>query len=170
MRGGIAEEGDGSTPGPGKDGAAVRFPPPILPLLTIAVGVGLQRWYPIEVGMPAPSRYWLGGLLVIGAILVLGLWPVVMFRRSGQSELPWRPTPSILEVGPYRMTRNPMYLQMVLVCIGVSTMLANGWILLLTPLCALLLQHFAILPEEVYLTEKFGEEYVAYTRRVRRWF
>lgn len=154
-----------------KDGAAVRFPPPLLPLATILGGVGLDRLWPLGAGLelPAPARYWAGGLLVAGSLLVLGLWPVVMFRRSGQSELPWRPTPLILEHGPYRFTRNPMYLQMVLVCIGIAIILSNYWILLLTPLCAWSLYRFAIAPEEAYLARKFGAPYRDYTRRVRRW-
>lgn len=154
-----------------KDGAAVRFPPPLLPLATILVGVGLQSLWPIGVAfeLPAPARYWLGGVVVAAAVLGLGLWPVVMFRRSGQSELPWRPTPSVLEHGPYRFTRNPMYLMMLLVCIGVAIILSNCWILLLTPLCVWALYHFAIAPEEAYLERKFGEPYRDYQRRVRRW-
>lgn len=152
-----------------RDGAAVRFPPPTIPFTAIVGGVALQMWYPLEIGLPAPARYWLGGALVTGAVLVLGLWPVILFRRSGQSEIPWKPTPAIIEDGPYRFTRNPMYVQMILVCLGVSTILANGWILLFTPVCAALLQRFAIRPEEAYLEAKFGEEYLGYTRRVRRW-
>lgn len=153
------------------DGAAVRFPPPLLPLLTVALGLGLNRVWPIDLGLdvPAPVRHWAGGLLVAGAVLVLGLWPVVLFRRSGQSEIPWTPTPSIVERGPYQFTRNPMYLMMVLVCIGVAVMAANPWILALTPLCAWALRHFAIGPEEEYLERKFGAGYLAYKRRVRRW-
>jgi len=67
------------------------------------------------------------------------------------------------------LTRNPMYLQMVLACIGFAVILSNGWILLLTPLCGWLLQRFAILPEEAYLERKFGDTYLAYKGRVRRW-
>jgi len=62
-----------------------------------------------------------------------------------------------------------MYLQMVLVCIGLAVALMNLWILTLTPICAWLLQRLAILPEERYLERKFGETYLAYKRRVRRW-
>jgi protein-S-isoprenylcysteine O-methyltransferase Ste14 len=154
-----------------KDSAAVRFPPPLLPLFTILLGIGLNRLWPIHspIHLPTPARYWVGGLIVAGAVLVLGLWPVVLFRRSGQSELPWTPTPSVVERGPYRVTRNPMYLHMVLVCIGVAVILANAWILLLVPLCVWALQHFAIRSEEAYLERKFGAGYVAYKQRVRRW-
>ena len=74
-----------------------------------------------------------------------------------------------MERGPYRFTRNPMYLQMVLVCVGVAIILANLWILLLTPFCAWALRHFAIRPEEEYLERKFGASYLEYKGRVRRW-
>ena len=154
-----------------KDAAAVRVFPPAVPLVTILAGLALDRLVPIDLGaaLPAPTRYWLGGLIAGGAFLGLGLWSVLVMRRTGQSENPWKPTTEIVERGPYRLTRNPMYLQMVLICIGVAVGLANLWILVLTPACAWVLQTFAVLPEERYLERKFGAAYRAYKRRVRRW-
>lgn len=153
------------------DAAEVRVFPPGIPLLTILIGIGLSRLWPIDLGfeLSAPERYWVGGLIVTGASLGLGLWPVVLFHRTGQSVIPWKPTPQIVEHGSFRLTRNPMYLQMVLICVGIAVILMNGWILVLTPVCAWLLQRFAILPEEAYLERKFGDSYLAYKRRVRRW-
>ena len=112
---------------------------------------------------------WLFAFTALTVAATLGLWPVVLFRRGGQSENPWKPTLHVEQRGPFRITRNPMYLQMVLVCFGVALMLANVWILLLTPLAAWLLQRLAILPEEAYLERKFGAEYRSYKARVRRW-
>lgn len=162
---------DSAEHAPKKDAAAVRVFPPGVPLLTVLAGVGLDRLWPLDPGvaLPSPARWWIGGLIAAGAFLGLGLWSVILFRRSGQNENPWKPTPAIVERGPFRVTRNPMYLQMVLVCIGFAVMLWNVWILLLTPLCAWLLQRFAILPEEAYLEAKFGDVYRDYKRRVRRW-
>jgi protein-S-isoprenylcysteine O-methyltransferase Ste14 len=153
------------------DAAAVRIFPPAVPLLVVAAGVVLEHVWPIGAGsvLPAPARYWAGGLLAAAAVLLLGLWSVVLFRRSGQSENPWKPTPRIVARGPFRLTRNPMYLQMILVCVGIGIALGNAWILALAPLGAWLLQRFAILPEEAYLERKFGDEYRAYQARVRRW-
>ena len=153
------------------DLAAVRVFPPAVPLIAILLGVLLNRLWPIRTGLEltAPGRYWLGALIAVGALLGLGLWSVVLFRRSGENENPWKPTTHIVDRGPFRVTRNPMYLQMMLVCIGFAVMLANAWILLLTPLAAFVLQRYAILPEERYLEAKFGEDYLAYKRRVRRW-
>ena len=154
-----------------KDAAAVRIFPPAVPLLAILLGVALNLLWPIDPGFapPSPARWWLGGAIVAGAVLGLGLWSVLLFRRGGQSENPWKPTLHVEQRGPFRITRNPMYLQMVLVCFGVALMLANVWILLLTPLAAWLLQRLAILPEEAYLERKFGDAYLGYKRRVRRW-
>ncbi|HKW93107.1 MAG TPA: isoprenylcysteine carboxylmethyltransferase family protein [Methylomirabilota bacterium] len=164
--------GEGAGPNvPERDAAAVRIFPPAVPLLTILVGVGLNRVWPLDFGfvVPAPACYWVGGVIVVAAILGLGVWPVVLFRRSGQSENPWKPTSSIVARGPFRLTRNPMYLQMLIVCLGVAVMLTNGWIVVLTPIGAWVLQRLAILPEEAYLERKFGDAYVVYKRRVRRW-
>jgi protein-S-isoprenylcysteine O-methyltransferase Ste14 len=154
-----------------RDATAVRVFPPAVPILTILIGVALQCLWPIRGYLRiAPAvRYLGGGLIVLSAILGLGLWSVVLFRRSGQDENPWKPTPQIVERGPFRITRNPMYLQMIIVCIGMAFMLANAWILLLTPLGGWVLQRFAIRPEEAYLERKFGDRYLAYRRRVRRW-
>jgi protein-S-isoprenylcysteine O-methyltransferase Ste14 len=154
-----------------KDRAEVRVFPPAIPLVAVLLGIALNHLIPIGAGyMPVTQvRYWVGALLVVGAILGLGWWSVRLIRRSGQSENPWKPTTEIIERGPFRISRNPMYLQMVVVCVGFSIILWNVWILLLTPLCAWLLQRWAIAPEEAYLERKFGDHYLAYKRRVRRW-
>ncbi len=154
-----------------RDSAAVRIFPPGVPLVTVLVGIGLNYLSPINLGfaLPAPERYWVGGLIVAGSFVGLGVWSVLLFRRTGQSENPWKPTPQIVERGPFRVTRNPMYLQMVLICVGIAIILWNVWVLVLTPICAWVLQRFAIKPEEAYLEGKFGDAYLAYKRRVRRW-
>ena len=157
--------------GKGPDRAAVRVFPPAIPLLTVFAGNGLNRLWPLDPGFDfeTPGRYWAAGVLVAGAVLGLGLVSVVLVRRTGQSENPWKPTTKLVQDGPFRFTRNPMYLQMVLVCIAFAVALMNLWILILTPACAWLLQRLGILPEERYLESKFGEAYLAYKRRVRRW-
>jgi protein-S-isoprenylcysteine O-methyltransferase Ste14 len=154
-----------------RDAAAVRVFPPAVPLLTILLGVGLNRLWPLELGfeLSTPANYWIGGAIVVGAIVGLGGYSVTLLRRTGQSENPWKPTTEIVNHGPFKFTRNPMYLQMVLGCIGFAIILWNVWILLLTPVCAWALYRFAILPEEAYLERKFGEQYLSYKRKVRRW-
>ena len=153
------------------DAAAVRVFPPAVPLLTILLGLGLNRvcLFKLNLKQSTLFRYGVGGAIIGIAVFGLGLYPVILLRRTGQSENPWTPTTEIVTRGPFSFTRNPLYLQMVLGCIGFAVMLRNIWILLLTPLAAWTLQRLAILPEEAYLERKFGDSYRAYKRRVRRW-
>ncbi|MCK9175865.1 MAG: isoprenylcysteine carboxylmethyltransferase family protein [Desulforhopalus sp.] len=153
------------------DAAKVKFFPPGIPILVIVIGIGLNSLFPLSFGIVigVPARYFIGGAFAICAFVFLGVWAVVLFRKSGQSENPWKTTPCIESRGPFSITRNPMYLQMVLVCIGVAFATANWWIFLLTPVGAWVLQELAIKPEEKYLEEKFGDTFLEYKRKVRRW-
>ena len=155
----------------GSDHPAVRVPPPLVAVLTMVSGYGLERVVPLATATTVPPlvRYGLGGFIVAASVAVLSVWPIILFRRSGQDPTPWTPAPELLVEGPYRFTRNPMYLMMLLVCAGASLLLASLWILLLTPLCAVIIHRTAIRHEEAYLERRFGERYRRYRDRVRRW-
>ena len=152
-------------------GAAVKFPPPLLPIITIGIGHVLDRFLPLagDFVLPTPDRYWAGGLIAVGAVLTLGIWPIRQFIASKQDVKPWTPTPEIIVDGPYRFTRNPMYLMMVLFTLGFAIILSDFWTLLLTPVCGWVIYMIAIRHEEAYLEERFGESYLDYKKRVRRW-
>jgi protein-S-isoprenylcysteine O-methyltransferase Ste14 len=153
-----------------KDAAAVRIIPPLVPLVAILAGVALGRLWPIPAGaaFAGPAHRWIGGLIVAGAV-AFAAWAVVVMRRTGQSPNPTESTPEIIAHGPYVFSRNPMYLSMILLCLGFAVLLGNAWILLLTPVCGWVLYRLAILPEEAYLERKFGESFRSYRQRVRRW-
>lgn len=155
-----------------EDAAEVAFFPPAIPLIAIFLGVLLEWIFPLSAYFPieSPARVVIGASLALISVLLLGLWSVVLFRSGGQSENPWKPTTHIEERGPYRFTRNPMYLQMALVCTGVGIALANWWVLVLVPAVMWALYTLVIRHEERYLEAKFGESYLSYKRRVRRWF
>ena len=160
-----------SPDGTEKDASAVRIFPPGVALVTVPAGLVLAYIWPLvsDCFLGAPLRYGLGGAIVLAATCFPGFRAALMMRRSGQSENPYKKTTAIIEAGPYRLTRNPMYLQMVLVCIGLAVLLGNLWLLMLTPVCALVLHVLVTLPEETYLERKFGDEYLACKQRVRRW-
>lgn len=154
-----------------REAAKVGVFPPGVPLVAVLLAVGLDRLWPVDLGfsISTPLRYWLGGIIVAAAFFGLGVWAVLLFKRSGQSPNPWKSTPAIEERGPFRVTRNPMYLQMVLISFGLSVVMMNWWLLALTPVVGWVLQRFAIRPEEAYLEQRFGDVYLAYKNRVRRW-
>jgi protein-S-isoprenylcysteine O-methyltransferase Ste14 len=150
-------------------GARVHFPPPLVFVGYSLLGVLLHL---AAVPLRFPVARWLSlvvGTLVLAAGLSLIAAALRLHRRSGQDPKPWKPTPSLLFEGPYRFTRNPMYLGLTAIEIGLGLVLDNLWISLLA-FAGLLTVHFiAVLPEEEYLTGKFGEDYKAYLERVRRY-
>jgi protein-S-isoprenylcysteine O-methyltransferase Ste14 len=150
-------------------GARVRFPPPLVFVGFSLLGEVLRRaWTPL----PFPVGRWISlivGILVLATGVGFIATALRLHRLSGQDPKPWKPTPSLLFEGPYRFTRNPMYLGLTLLQLGLGLMLDNLWISLLA-FAALMTVHFiAVLPEEEYLTGKFGEDYKAYLARVRRY-
>ena len=151
------------------DHANVAVLPPLPYLLIVVAGVLLHLlWEPIRWFPEAWIGHASGWPLVVAAVL-LAFWALWTMRSAGENPSVHKPTGAIVATGPYAFTRNPMYLQMVLVCVGFAVILWNVWVLALTPLGAWLLQRLAILPEEAYLERKFGDTYLAYKRRVRRW-
>ena len=150
-------------------GADVRFPPPLVWVGGVILGILLDRFV-----MAAPFPVARAASLAVGVILVAigAALPVsarLHFKRTGQSVRPWDPTPELIFEGPYRFTRNPMYVGLTLFQIGLGLVFNNVWVSALA-LSALAAVHFiAVLPEERYLLGKFGDSYRAYLGRVRRY-
>lgn len=156
-------------PKPDLDGATVRFPPPLVPLIALGLGIATQSLiHSWRLPLPLTLRLGLGGLLVIAG---LGLIAAALgrFRRTGQDPKPWLSTPEIISMGVYRFTRNPMYLSMGLLQGGLGVLLANAWVVLLVPVTWTTIGLIAIRHEEAYLEAKFGAAYVDYKASVRRW-
>jgi protein-S-isoprenylcysteine O-methyltransferase Ste14 len=150
-------------------GAQVRFPPPLVFLFGILLGLVFDS---VVMPAPVPVRRAVsvtGGLLLLAAGLSLIASARALFVRTGQSPIPWKPTPSLIGQGPYRYTRNPMYVGITLVEVGFGVAVNNLWIAVFA-VPALVIVHFmAVIPEERYLTEKFGEPYRRYLAEVRRY-
>lgn len=152
-----------------KDGAPVRFPPPFVPLVALAIGALAQhfvRALPLPWG--AGLRYPVGALLVAGAAGVIAA-AIRLFKSSGQDPKPWKSTPEVIADGIYRWTRNPMYLGMGLMQAGIAVLLDNAWMLALVPMTWAVIYQIAIRHEESYLESKFGAGYTRYKHAVRRW-
>ena len=150
-------------------GARVFFPPPLVFLIFIALGVLLQRAVrPLTI--PAGRILSItGGVVLIAVAAWLFVSALVMFRRTGQHPRPWKPTPELIPNGPYRFSRNPMYVAMTLFVLGLGIALNNLWVSIFAPLSLLVVHFIAVLPEEHYLAGKFGEDYRGYIARVRRY-
>jgi protein-S-isoprenylcysteine O-methyltransferase Ste14 len=152
----------------GRDGAAVWIQPPLLFAGGVLLGAALQWVWDLEFAWGGDLQFALGAALIVGGVgFLLGAFSI--FRRIGQHPDPKKPTPTISRDGPYRFTRNPMYVGGSLVQLGIGIALGNAWILVLLVPVVLLIHYGAILPEERYLERKFGDEYLSFKASVRRW-
>ena len=153
-----------------EDTSGVRFPPPFYYLIGLVIGFVIQYFFAVHLAKPGHLRitYTLGAIWVLLGLLLAG-WAFMTFRRAGTSPIPHVPTTALASDGPYKLTRNPMYLALALVSIGIS-LLANAlWPLLSVPVVLVIVDRIVICKEERYLETKFGDNYRQYKTRVRRW-
>ncbi|MDP2319843.1 MAG: methyltransferase [Acidobacteriota bacterium] len=152
------------------DHAGVWIPPPLLFVIPLVVARMLNSRRPWLLVDDHVMALWLLGLVVVSAGVAVGLAGVAVFRDARTTVLPaGRPTTAIVQRGPYRFTRNPMYLAMALACAGLALLLNTMWALVLLPLVLAVIDRAVIRREERYLTAKFGRPYREYCARVRRW-
>lgn len=152
---------------PNLDSPGVRFPPPLAYAGGLLLGWLLERAWPASVF--DARGWWLLGIALGLAGVALVTAALGLFRRAGTDPLPMRPTTALVFDGPYRFTRNPMYVGMALVYVAATLLLDLPWALLLLPAVLVLIRTQVIAKEERYLEGKFGDEYRAYRARVRRW-
>ncbi|MGC4110582.1 MAG: isoprenylcysteine carboxylmethyltransferase family protein [Nocardioides sp.] len=147
--------------------------------------VAFRLWPPVAIGVPFVAGWIVTG--VAGDPVHLGHWRVVagwllvvlfavwngtalwLFARHQTGLLPGQPTLSMIEAGPYRWSRNPLYVGLLALYLGLVLLVPTFWGLVLFPAAVLLVLWGAILPEERYLHARFGAAYDDYRRRVRRW-
>jgi protein-S-isoprenylcysteine O-methyltransferase Ste14 len=149
------------------DHAGVRVPPPLIYLVLFGLGLLLHQIVPISFLPVMPAR--VAALICLGYGVLLVGWSNLLFRRAHTSLVPIKPSTALVVRGPYRLTRNPMYLGLLYVYIALALWLGVVWPLILVPLLVLAVQRLAIAKEERYLEQKFGDAYRQYRAHVRRW-
>lgn len=149
--------------------ASVHFPPPLVYLLGLVAGWALDRWiaWPITAGA-SRLRSGLAALFVL-AYLALFVTAITSFRRAGATPIPNRPVKAFVQSGPYRLTRNPMYVSLACLYLAGALWLNTWWAVVLLVVVLVIIDRAVIRREERYLTSAFPTEYSAYRSRVRRW-
>jgi protein-S-isoprenylcysteine O-methyltransferase Ste14 len=145
----------------------VIAPPPLIFLAGLGLGFALEALLPGS-SVPDALGWILGGALLLAGIVLLFLFERE-FQRKKTAANPWRPTTAIASDGPYRFTRNPAYVGMALVYVGIALCSQALWVLLPLPVVLAIIDRGVIAREERYLERKFGQEYLDYKGRVRRW-
>ena len=150
-----------------RDNPGVVTRPPLIYLCSIFIGLALQFVWPLKV-LPAPLEAMLGGSLMLVAIVLFTL-SVRQFVAAGTAVQTHRPTTTILRTGPYRFSRNPIYVSFTLLYIGIAVWVNSAWLLGMLIPTLIVISYGVIAREERYLAQKFGEEYLRYKASARRW-
>ena len=150
------------------DTAQVIIRPPLAWGLAVIAGLALDWLAPLPL---LPADLPAGGLGAMVFVLALALfaWAIVTITRVGSNVPTNLPTTTIVEIGPYRFTRNPIYLGMFVGLIGLAIVFDNLWLLMMLVPFAPVIRYGVVAREESYLERKFGDAYRGYRSRVRRW-
>ena len=149
------------------DKAGVIAPPPVIYLPVLGAGLGLHFAFPL----PFLPDLWLQlaiGLPIMGIAGILAASAIRALRRAGTTP-GFKPTTAIVVGGPFKFSRNPMYLALTVVYIGIAIAVNSLWAIILLPVPLVVISLGVINREERYLERKFGQDYTRYKARVRRW-
>lgn len=141
------------------------WPPILLVGLTLAA-IGLDMAMPLQISFSGMRPL---GVVLIGLALCIDLWAMKTLYDARTTILPNRGSTHLVTQGPFRYSRNPIYVANMLLMIGMGLFAANGWLLLLAPIDGVLTHFLAVKREENHLIALFGYQYENYCRKVRRW-
>lgn len=153
-----------------KDSPGIYFPPPVFYVAIFLIAILLQKYLPIDGSLFHQTFMKVIGivLIVVAAIFLLfrSLW---QFFKTKNTVVTALPANSLQTTGIYAITRNPMYLGLLLVYLGIACFIGNWWNFILFPILILIVQEYIIKREEKYLLRRFGTSFREYKKKVRRW-
>lgn len=152
-----------------QDHAGVYIPPPLIYIAVFLTAVLIQRFVHLNNSffVTTASRVIGSVMLLIG--LIFNIPALRQFFKTKNTLITIKPANSLQTSGIYSVSRNPMYVSLVFFYLGISFFVGNWWNFILFPLLILIVQEYVIKREEKYLVRKFGEEYIAYKTKVKRW-
>jgi len=152
-----------------KDSPAIRIPPPVFFFVCLGSGFLLEFFFPTHLISLSPiPRVIIGFIFILISIYFAGSAFFVLIRNKTTFN-PAKSTTKIVTDGAYRFSRNPLYLSLLLLLFGIAFLRFSFWLFFAVPILYTLFLFKAVKPEESYLSEKFGEEYLNYSAKVRRW-
>lgn len=149
------------------DRPGVLVLPPLLYFGALLLGAGLEFVRPWDLAVPIAVR-WIAGVVGLAA-LTFGAGARAAFARAGTNVNPLHPATTLVASGPFRFSRNPMYVAMTILYLGIALATRVAWFLVLLVPVLILMHWGVVLREERYLSGKFGAPYDEYRRRVRRY-
>ena len=147
----------------------VYIPPPLIYVVVFLAAVFIQKKISIDDSIFHLQIAKIAGVLFLIVSLFFMVTSLRQFFISKNTLIPIKPASSLQTKGIYSITRNPMYVSLALVYLGISCFVGNWWNVILFPLLLLIVQEYIINREEKYLVRRFGQKYVVYKTKVRRW-
>ena len=147
----------------------LNVPVPWVFVLCYFLGAALEIVVPFEFRRQLPASVSLAGAVVFAIGAIIAAWPLLIFFKAHTTTVPGKVSSTLVTRGPYRFTRNPMYVGLTIAYLGEAAILKHVWPVILLPLTLAYLNWIVIPLEEARLTEVFQDEYDRYRARVRRW-
>ena len=151
------------------DSPKIKIPPPLLFFICLGVAGLLEYWFGLVDIENLSILCWSVAILIFGFAGYLAIHAVVVLKMSATHIDPGQTTTTIVISGPFRISRNPMYLSLVLILLGLSIGFVSIWFLVAAVILLFILDRTAVVPEEIYLETKFDDRYTTYKSQVRRW-
>jgi protein-S-isoprenylcysteine O-methyltransferase Ste14 len=148
----------------------LRIPVPWVYVLAYLAGAGLEKLLPLTLSSALPSSTFIAGAIFFAVGAIIAGWSWAIFHRLGTSRVPGEASSTLVTWGPFRFSRNPMYVGLAIAYVGEAGMLRQVWPVLLLPLVLMYLNWTVIPLEESRLQEVFKAGYDQYRQRTRRWF
>jgi protein-S-isoprenylcysteine O-methyltransferase Ste14 len=147
----------------------LNVPVPWVFVLCYFLGAALEILAPFEFRRQLPASVSLAGAVVFAIGAIIAAWPLLIFFKARTTTVPGKTSSTLVTRGPYRFTRNPMYVGLTIAYLGEAAILKHVWPVILLPPTLAYLNWIVIPLEEARLTEVFQDEYDRYCARVRRW-
>ena len=151
------------------DNPGVQFPPPLLYGAIFLAGNLIQRLLPLNHSFFEQQPVRLASVFFFLIALFFASRSMRQFIRTRNTIIPNKAATSLQTTGIYHITRNPMYVGLALIYLGLACLIGNWWNIILLPVLLILLQELVIKREEQYLARRFGEAFSQYRQQVRRW-
>ena len=151
------------------DNPGVQFPPPLLYAVFFLAGIFIQKLLPLDHLFFEERTVRLASIFFFLVALFFATRSMSQFIRTKNTIIPNKAATSLQTTGIYHITRNPMYVGLALIYLGLSCLFGNWWNIILFPLLLIAIQELVIKREESYLSRKFGDAFSQYKQEVRRW-
>ena len=152
-----------------KDNPGIFIPPPLIYAAIFFLSILMQKIIPINNSFFDSRNATIAGIVLIAIALLFILPALIKFAQSKNTLVTIKSATSLQTKGIYSLTRNPMYMGLLILYSGIAMLEGNWWTFIFIPLIIIIVQSYVIRGEENYLQRAFGEEYNAYRKKVRRW-